>query len=223
MPALKMLVVEDDTASLELMVELLEQLKSVVSPVSDSREAASLIERDKFDVIFLDLNLPILSGFELAKIIRESARNKATPIVIITGRDEKDTMHVSFSLGATYFLQKPIDAKKLGPLLKKIQEPSFENRRLRSRVPLNTDVTCTVAGRVLNGVIWNISQGGIQLEVAGLELGSSVSLSFILPQPATVIKAQGVVAWDQGGRQGLYFTEMSVEEQEMVRAYVLRN
>jgi hypothetical protein len=143
--------------------------------------------------------------------------------VIITGRDEKDTMHMSFSLGATYFLQKPIDAKKLGPLLKKIQEPSFENRRLRSRVPLNTDVTCTLEGRMLNGVIWNISQGGIQLEVAGLKLGSSVSLSFILPQPATVIKAQGVVAWDQGGRQGLYFTEMSVEDQEMVRAYVLRN
>ena len=76
---------------------------------------------------------------------------------------------------------------------------------------------------MLNGLIWNISQGGIQLEVAGLELGSTVRISFILPQPATVIKAQAVVAWERGGRQGLYFTEMSVENQEMVRAYVLRN
>ena len=223
MPALRMLVVEDDRANLELMTELLEQLKSVVRPVSDSQEAASLIERDKFDVIFLDLTMPIVSGFELAKLIRESSCNKETPIVIITGREEKDTMHLSFSLGATYFLQKPIDAQKLGPLLKKIQEPSFDNRRLRSRVPLNTDVTCTLGDRVLNGLIWNISQGGIQLEVAGLELGSMVRMSFILPQPATIIKAQGVVAWDRGGRQGLYFTEMSVEDQEMVRAYVLRN
>jgi len=223
MPALRLLVVEDDATSLELMTELLEQLKAEVHPVVDSQEATSLIERDRFDVIFLDLTMPIVSGFELAKLVRESSCNKATPIVIITGRDEQDTMHLSFSLGATYFLQKPVDTQKLGPLLKKIQEPSFENRRLRSRVPLNADVTCALGDRVLNGLIWNISQGGIQLEVAGLELGSTVRISFILPQPATVIRAQGVVAWERGGRQGLYFTEMSVENQEMVRAYVLRN
>jgi FixJ family two-component response regulator len=36
-------------------------------------------------------------------------------LVIVTGRDEQDTMHLSFSLGATYFLQKPIDTQKLAP------------------------------------------------------------------------------------------------------------
>jgi hypothetical protein len=106
---------------------------------------------------------------------------------------------------------------KTGSALQKIQEPSFENRRLRSRVSLNTDVTCAVGDRVLNGLIWNISQGGIQLEVASLELGDMVRISFILPQPAAVIKAEGVVVWAQGGWQGLYFSEMSVENQEMVR------
>ncbi|MGH9538006.1 MAG: response regulator [Terriglobales bacterium] len=213
---------EDDAANLELMTELFQQLMAEVFPVGDSQEAASLIERTKFDVIFLDLTMPIVSGFELARRVRESTCNKATPIVIITGREEKDTMHLSFSLGATYFLQKPVDSQKLAPLLQTIQESSFENRRLRSRVPLNTDVTCTVGNKVLNGLIWNISQGGIQLEVASLELGDAVQISFILPEPATVIKAAGIVAWAQGGRQGLYFTEMSLENQEMVRAYVLR-
>jgi CheY-like chemotaxis protein len=222
MSALKLLVVEDDAANLELMTELFEQLKAKVTPIGDSQEAASLIQKEKFDAIFLDLTMPIVSGFELARLVRESSCNKGTPIVIITGRDEKDTMHLSFSLGATYFLQKPVDAQKLAPLLQKIQEPSFENRRLRSRVPLNTDVTCTVGDRVLNGLIWNISQGGIQLEVASLEMGDTVRISFILPQPAVVIKAEGVVVWAQGGRQGLYFTEMSMENQEMVRVYVLR-
>ena len=222
MSALRLLVVEDDAANLELMTELFEQLKAKVRPISDSQEAVSLIQSEKFDVIFLDLTMPIVSGFELARLVRESSCNKGTPIVIITGRDEKDTMHLSFSLGATYLLQKPVDAQKLGPLLQKIQEPSFENRRLRSRVPLNTDVTCAVGDRVLNGLIWNISQGGIQLEVASLELGDTVRISFILPQPAAVIKAEGVAVWAQGGRQGLYFSEMSVENQEMVRAYVLR-
>jgi hypothetical protein len=60
------------------------------------------------------------------------------------------------------------------------------------------------------------------LEVASLELGDMVRISFILPQPAAVIKAEGVVVWAQGGWQGLYFSEMRLENREMVRAYVLR-
>ena len=104
--------------------------------------------------------MPILSGFELAKLARESTCNKTTPLVIVTGRDEQDTTHLSFSVGATYFLQKPIDIQELAPLLKKIRNHSFENRRRCVRVPLNTDVTCAVADKTLNSLIWNISQGG---------------------------------------------------------------
>lgn len=220
MAVLKLLVVEDDTASLELMTELFTQLEAQVRPVSDGQEAAGLIQREQFDGIFLDLTMPILSGFELAKLVRDSKCNQETPIVIVTGRDEKDTMHLSFSLGATYFLQKPVDAKKLALLLQKIQEPLLKHRRRSTRVPLNTDVTCTVGDSTLNGLVWNISNGGIQLEVAGLKLGDTVGMSFIIPQPAMVIKAQGSVVWAQEGRQGLYFTEMSLESQEAIRAYI---
>ena len=220
MAALKLLVVEDDTASLELMAELLQQFRAEVRPISNSQEAPGLIQRERFDGIFLDLKMPILSGFELAKLVRESACNKATPLVIVTGRNEQDTMHLSFSPGATYFLQKPIDTQKLALLLEKIQNLSSENRRRCARVPRNTDVTCTAAGKTLNGQTWNISPGGVQLEVVGLKLGDTLQMSFILPRPGTVVKAQGLVVWAQDGRQGLYFTEMSVECQEMVRAYI---
>jgi CheY-like chemotaxis protein len=47
MAALKLLVVEDDAASLELMAELLQQLKAEVRPLCDSQEASGLIQREK--------------------------------------------------------------------------------------------------------------------------------------------------------------------------------
>ena len=81
MTSLKLLVVEDDAASLELMTEVFTSLKAEVRPVSDSEKAAGMVNQEKFDGIFLDLEMPKLSGFDLARVIRESSWNKSTPII----------------------------------------------------------------------------------------------------------------------------------------------
>ena len=219
---LKLLVAEDDEASRELLVELLRSLKAEVHASNDSEEAAKLIEREAFDGIFLDLGMPGLSGFDLAKLIRDSVHNRTTPIVIVTGRDERDTMHLSFSVGATYFLQKPVVQPDLVAILGKLQEPRYENRRRSNRVSLNSEVTCIVGDRTLHGVTWNISQGGIQLEVGGLQKGDQLTMSFLLPNPATIIQCEGVIVWEQEERQGIYFTAMSLEAQDGIRAFVNR-
>lgn len=220
MARLKLLVVEDDPTNLALMTELLEQHNAEVLPVGDSPLAAQLVEREKFDGIFLDLTMPILSGYDLAKQVRESFCNPATPIVIVTGRDEPDTMHRSFSLGATYFLHKPVNKQELAQLLKDFQIPRLDKRRQFTRVALYTEVTCLLGDKTLRGVIWNISQGGVQLEVEGLQKGDTIDMSFYLSH--VVIKARGMVVWIQEERQGLIFVEMSVENQEAVRVYVAR-
>ena len=70
MATLKLLVVEDDLASLELMTEVFTSLKAEVRPVSDSEKAADMVNREKFDGIFLDLEMPKVNGFDLARRIR---------------------------------------------------------------------------------------------------------------------------------------------------------
>jgi CheY-like chemotaxis protein len=219
---LKLLVAEDDEASRELLVELLRAVKAEVRASDDSEEAAKLVEREAFDGIFLDLGMPGLSGFDLAKRIRDSTHNRSTPIVIVTGREERDTMHLSFSVGATYFLQKPVAQPDLVAILGKLQEPRYENRRRSNRVYLNSEVTCMVGDRTLHGATWNISQGGIQLEVFGLQKGDQLRMSFLLPNPAMIIQCEGVIVWEQEERQGVYFTSMSLEVQDGIRDFVNR-
>src|SRR5579863_3485469 len=169
MASLKLLVVEDDIPSLELMAEVFTSLEAEVRPVSDSREAAGLIDKEKFDGIFLDLEMPNLHGFELAKRIRSSSWNKATPIVIVTGRDERQTMQDAFAIGATFFLQKPVDRQKLSALFRMVTGGMLENRRKSARIPIQTEVACTVGSRTARGTSWNLSQGGMQVEVDGLK------------------------------------------------------
>src|SRR5580700_10327409 len=165
MTPLRLLIVEDDLASLELMTEVFTSLQAEVRPVSDSEKAVGMVNQEKFDGIFLDLEMPKLNGFDLARLIRKSPRNKSTPIIIVTGRDERQTMQEAFAIGATFFLQKPVDRHKLSILFRAVRGGMLENRRRSTRVPIQTDVTCDVDSRTMRGVTWNLSQGGIQVEV----------------------------------------------------------
>jgi len=73
MTPLKLLIVEDNLASLELMAEVFTSLKVAVRPVSDSEKAVGMVNQEKFDGIFLDLEMPKLNGFDLARLIRKSS------------------------------------------------------------------------------------------------------------------------------------------------------
>ena len=220
MTPLKLLVVEDDSASLELMAEVFTSLKAEVRAVSDSEKAVGMVNQEKFDGIFLDLEMPKLNGFDLARLIRKSSWNKSTPIIIVTGRDERDTMQQAFSLGATFFLQKPVDRQKLSVLFRTVSGGMVENRRRYIRVPLQTEVTCTVGSRTIRGMTWNLGHGGMQVEVGDLQPKDKVRLSFRLPVSGVSLEAGGTVVWAKEDRQGIQFTTLSAPVQESIRRYI---
>jgi CheY-like chemotaxis protein len=220
MTPLKLLVVEDDPASLELMTEVFTSLKAEVRAVNDSEEAVGIINHERFDGIFLDLEMPNLNGFDLARLVRKSSSNKSTPIVIVTGRDERQTMQEAFALGATFFLQKPVDRQKLSILFRTVSGGMLENRRKYIRVPLQTDVICVVGSRTIRGMTWNLSQGGMQVEASSLQAKDSVRLSFRLPVSGVSIDAVGTVAWANEKRQGIQFTALNTPAQQSIRTYI---
>jgi DNA-binding response OmpR family regulator len=220
MKPLKLLVVEDHIPSLELMTEVFTSLKAEVSPISESEKAAVMVNQEKFDGIFLDLEMPKLNGFDLARLVRKSSWNKSTPIIIVTGRDERQTMQDAFAIGATFFLQKPVDRQKLNALFRMVTGGMLENRRKATRVPIQTEVACTVGSRTVRGTSWNLSQGGMQVEVDSLKPKDAVRLSFKLPVSGVVIDAAGIVVWGKESRQGIQFTAVSAQSQQSIRQFM---
>jgi CheY-like chemotaxis protein len=220
MVSLKLLVVEDDIASLELMTEVFTSLEAEVRPVSDSQQAAGLVNQERFDGIFLDLEMPNLHGFDLARLIRKSSWNKSTPIIIVTGRDERDTMQQAFTIGATFFLQKPVDRRKLNILFRTVRGGLLGNRRRFTRVPIQTEVMCTVGSRTLRGLTWNLSQGGMQVEADGLEPKDTVRVSFRLPVSGVLLDAVGTVIWAKETRQGIQFTNVTPKIEQSIREFI---
>jgi len=217
---LKLLVVEGDAESRDLMTEVFTSLKAEVCALDDSQEAATRLGREKFDGIFLDLNLPKLGGLQLMQWIRESSWNKSTPIVIVTGTDQHDTMHQSFLTGATFFVYKPVDRQKLTRLFRTVRGPIVENRRRFVRVPLQTEVTCKVGPRTLRGRSWDISHGGMQVEVESLRPDDTVRISVKLPNTADAIDAFGTVIWARDRRQGIRFTQISPQHQQQIQRFI---
>jgi c-di-GMP-binding flagellar brake protein YcgR len=138
----------------------------------------------------------------------------------VTGRDERDTMKRAFSTGATFYLQKPIDRQKLNTLFRTVRGSFLENRRRSARVPLQTEVNCSAGERNLHGRTWNLSQGGMQVEVNGLKPGESVRLSFQLPSSRTNIEASATVVWGNQDRQGMRFTQLTSQNQEYLRQFI---
>ena len=139
---LKVLVVEDNIPTLELMVEVLTSLGVEVRPIADSQLATAVINAEKFDGIFLDLLMPKPDGFELARQVRRSSWNRRTPIVIVTAREDPTTMQEAFAAGGTFFLQKPVDRRKLIRLLNSTRGTMLEERRRYKRVSVHTEVVC---------------------------------------------------------------------------------
>jgi CheY-like chemotaxis protein len=217
--ALKVLVIEDDAPTLELMDEVLTSLKVEVRAVGDSEQAAVLVNQERFDGIFVNLQMPKLDGFQLTQRIRASSWNKSAPIVVITGNDDSKTTQETFAAETTFFLQKPVDRQRLTNLFKAARGRMFENRRQFDRFSLQTEVTCQVGHKTFRGTSSNISERGILFEAGGtLFPGEMIRLSFRLPGSQLKIEVTGIVTRiDAQHRAAARFTRIGSRELQIIR------
>jgi len=103
------LAVDDEPRTLFAMNELLEAPDQVVVLANSGEEALAQVLRHDFAVILLDIRMPGMDGFELAKLLRSRERTRCTPIIFLTANaDDVESIFRGYKLGAVDYLVKPV-------------------------------------------------------------------------------------------------------------------
>jgi DNA-binding response OmpR family regulator len=145
----KILVVEDEIALQETLAYSLKKEGYVVETVGDGRAALEAARKQKPDLIVLDIMLPEMDGFEVARILR---KEMSTAILMLTARDDEIDRVVGLEVGADDYLTKPFSMREL---IARVKAQLRRSRLLREELgkPTSTDTpheTLTFDNLVIN-------------------------------------------------------------------------
>ena len=115
----KILIVDDNDDVVTTYRVVLERMGYGVDIARDGNECLEKIEQNKPDIVLLDVLLPGLSGNEVCRLIKETARTSDIPVVAITASVAADTREKMAQVGADAFLLKPIEVSDLNRVVKK--------------------------------------------------------------------------------------------------------
>ena len=114
---LKILIVEDNRINRLLTERIVEQAGFSADIAEDGLEAVKIINRRNYDLVFMDLQMPVMDGYEAMREIRSNIDIKQPKIIVISANVQPDDVSRSFHAGADGFLSKPIDRAALSRIL----------------------------------------------------------------------------------------------------------
>jgi CheY-like chemotaxis protein len=112
---LRVLVAEDNPVNAELLTTLLRRFGHAAEVAPNGHEALAALERDAFDLVFMDLQMPGLDGIKATASIRQRERgsNRHTPIIAVTAHALEGTREMCLGAGMDDYLSKPIQRQEL--------------------------------------------------------------------------------------------------------------
>ena len=149
----KILLVDDDVELTNLLAELLSLEGFDIHVVHNGQEALTELELQTYDIILLDIMMPVLNGIETLKQLRQKL---TTPVLMLSARDDDIDRVLGLELGADDYLPKPFNDRELVARIKAIL------RRTAGNSPLATDVI-TPSSQTAEENSKQLSFGGVEL------------------------------------------------------------
>ncbi len=194
--AAKILIVEDEANIVEILDFNLKKEGFETDAAFDGAEGLKKAQTGAFDLILLDLMLPIMDGFEVCRRLRETC---STPVLILTAREDENDKIQGLELGADDYITKPFSVKELIARIR----ANLRRQNLKEAPPVSN---ITVFDNfTIDRDNYEVKRAG---EVVNLTLREFELLSFLSISPAKVFTREQLLkdvwgyeyATDEGGR-----------------------
>lgn len=127
-----LVLIVDDSATMRLLTsDALIKAGFTVVQAEDGEQALAMLQTTKPDAILLDVEMPGLNGFEVCKQIRSLSEYRYTPIMMVTGLEDYESINRAFEVGATDFITKPLNANLIGYRVRYMVRTSFYFQELQ--------------------------------------------------------------------------------------------
>jgi len=115
----RVLIVEDSPTMRQLLVFALRRLRDVeIVEATDGMDGLRKISSDHYDIALIDINMPVMDGLKLIRLIRDEETLKQVPIVVVTTEGADEDRERAMALGANEYLTKPIQANRVLTVVK---------------------------------------------------------------------------------------------------------
>jgi CheY-like chemotaxis protein len=219
---LKIMVVDDEPASSKLLRTLSAPLGHTVLTFDGYQPASQRVEAQRFDVVFVGMQSSSSADLELVRQIRNSQINREAIVVMLAAKEDVPTLRKAFFEGANFFLTKPLVGNRMRRMLAAMDSLEWKNRSA-ARMPLFTDVVCTLDGRQLPLRSLNISESGMLLQPSiEVKLGQEVVLNFKITDVGASLNVPARIVRQEGAdRMAAGFITLAPEHRNAIQLYVM--
>lgn len=131
----KILIIDDNEANLFSLRKILERLGTVIHTATSGFEGLELSEKNHYSLVLLDIQMPEMDGFETLKKMRDSAKNKLVPVILISAIFTEDQYKIKgIETGAVDFIPKPVNPEILRAKIKVLLELEEHKEFLKTLV-----------------------------------------------------------------------------------------
>lgn len=115
---INILVIDDDETMRKALQRIFESEGYRVILAADGTQLTHVLDDTPLDLIVLDIGLPWINGFELAKLMKENSDLKDIPLVFVSGRTSELDVKRGFEIGADDYIKKPFDVEEIKTAVK---------------------------------------------------------------------------------------------------------
>ncbi|MCI5141878.1 MAG: response regulator, partial [Candidatus Electrothrix sp. ATG1] len=114
----RILLVDDDMRNVFALSKVLRDKGMITVKAEDGIRALEILEQEKFDLVLMDIMMPVMDGYETIQKIREQPRYESLPIIALTAKAMQDDRRRCLAAGANDYLAKPVETERLLALLR---------------------------------------------------------------------------------------------------------